>query len=61
MICGGLKTTWPHAAAAEVRGARWRWAARHGAGVAGLGVMAAGGARASEGLNPKSEDFAPSS
>ena len=60
MICGGLKTTWPHAAAAEVRRARWRWGVRATA-LAWLlwGAMAAGGAWASEGLNPKSEDFAP--
>ena len=61
MICGGLKTTWPRAAAAEVRGgARWRWGVRATA-LAWLvwGVIAAGGAWASEGLNPKSEDFAP--
>ena len=60
MICGGLKTTWPRAAAAEVRRARWRWGVRATA-LAWLvwGVIAAGGAWASEGLNPKSEDFAP--
>ncbi len=60
MICGVLKTTWLRAAAAEARGARRRWGVR-AAVLAWLacGAIASGGAWASEGLNPKSEDFAP--
>ncbi len=60
MICGVLKTTWLRAAAAEARGARRRWGVR-AAVLAWLacGAIATGGAWASEGLNPKSEDFAP--
>jgi len=60
MICGVLKTTWLRAAAAEARGARRRWGVR-AAILAWLacGAIASGGAWASEGLNPKSEDFAP--
>ncbi len=60
MICGVLKTTWLRAAAADARGARRRWGVR-AAVLAWLacGAIASGGAWASEGLNPKSEDFAP--
>ncbi len=60
MICGVLKTTWLRAAAADARGARRRWGVR-AAVLAWLacGAIATGGAWASEGLNPKSEDFAP--
>lgn len=60
MICGVLKTTWLRAAAADARGARRRWGVR-AAILAWLacGAIASGGAWASEGLNPKSEDFAP--
>ena len=39
MICGGLKTTWPHAAAAEVRRARWRWGVRATALASGTGIL----------------------
>ena len=63
MTCGVLNTTWPHAAGAEQRSTACPPAPRVWAWLGGVclawACAWASPAQASEGLQPKAEDFAP--